>query len=104
MTLVELKKILDTTGYPVAYSHFEDAQTSPFICYQEIGTENFFSDDNLYKKVTIVQVGLYTKKKDLMAESKLEEAFYINHIMWNVDETFIESEQIFQRLYELELI
>ena len=33
MTLKVLKQILDSTGYPVAYSHFNKYKKTPYITY-----------------------------------------------------------------------
>lgn len=104
MTLVELKQILDRTGYPVAYYQFNvdennPAPTLPFIVYLVDSTANYFSDDKLLKKVDNVLIELYTDNKDLIAEQKLESLLNDNEICWNVDEVFIESEKMFQRIY-----
>jgi hypothetical protein len=43
MKLAELKSILDAAGYPVAYSHFDEVQTPPFICLlKSRNSSNFF--------------------------------------------------------------
>ena len=68
MTLEELNNILKETGYPVAYSHFKQRQTLPFITYLVEGTSNFFADDKVLLKVEQINIELYTSKKDLEAE------------------------------------
>ena len=77
MTLIELVTILKSTGYPVAYSHFKKTPTSPvpnppFICYTVPYSSNMFADNRVYQKISHAQVELYTDKKDLIAESTLE--------------------------------
>lgn len=68
MTLAELKKILDATGYPVAYSHFTATATKPvplppYICYLVDGSPNMMADNKVYQKVNDVNIELYTTKK-----------------------------------------
>lgn len=105
MTLPELYNILKAVGYPVAYSHFKEAQTPPFICYLDNGTSNFMADDKVYKKIEYARIELYTVKKDLVAEAKLEQALNDNEIVWDSMPTvFIDSEQLFQKIYELEMV
>ncbi|MFJ8268531.1 hypothetical protein [Peribacillus asahii] len=104
MTLAELKKILDATGYPVAYSHFKEAKTPPFIVYLVEGSSNFMADNKVFQKVSDVRIELYTTKKDLVAENKLETALDENEIPYDSDEVFIDSEQLFQKIYEVRLI
>jgi len=104
MTLAELKKILDATGYPVAYSHFSSKQQPPFICYLEDNSSNFSADNKVYHKGKDIFIELYTSKKDLVAEKKLEDLLDENEIPYDSDETYIESEKIFQKIYEVRLI
>lgn len=109
MNLVELKKILEAAGFPVAYSHFTKTTTKPipdppYICYLVSHSSNFIADNKVYQKIDNVQVELYTNKKDLAAEEKLEEVFEQNEIPYETTEIFIESEQLFQKLYEVRMI
>lgn len=103
MTLDEIGNILEATGFSVAYSHFKDKQKLPFICYKESFTQNFKADDRVYKKRTFVDVELYTKYKDQSIENKVEQALNDNSIPWDVVETFIEEENVFQRVYEISI-
>lgn len=109
MTLVELKKILDAAGYPVAYSHFTKTTTKPipdppYVCYLVSYSSNFIADNKVYQKIDNVQVELYTNKKDLAAEAQLEAVFDQHEIPYDTTEIFIESEQLFQKLYEVRMI
>lgn len=104
MTLQELNTILKATGYPVAYSHFLKPQAPPFITYLVAYSPNFIADNQVYQKINNVQIELYTDKKDLQAELKLEQVLYDNEIPYETTETYIESEKIYQRIYEVRLI
>jgi hypothetical protein len=104
MTLAELKTILNATGYPVAYSHFNEPTPLPYICYLVIDSSNFFADGKVYKKIDNVQIELYSDKKDLVAEAKLESILDENEIPYQTIEIFIESENLFQKIYETRLI
>ncbi|MFN2746969.1 hypothetical protein ACINLE_17475 [Bacillus sp. z60-18] len=104
MNLIEFKKLLEATGYPVAYSHFKAAVEPPFITYTTSDTSNLMADNQVYKKITDVQVDLYTSIKDPVVEAKLEQLLDQNKIPYEADETWIESEQLFQRIYYLGVI
>jgi hypothetical protein len=109
MTLVELKQILDTTGYPVAYSHFIATENNPmpsppYITYLVSHSSNMFADNKVHKKISNIQIELYTNKKDLQAESKLEDALDENEIPYETSEIWIESEKLFQKIYEIGVI
>jgi hypothetical protein len=103
MTLVELKQLLDTVGYPVAYSHFNNPPNPPYIVYLEAYSSNFMADDKVYKKIRNIQIELYTTKKDLNAEQKLENALDQHDIAYEKTETWIDSEKLYQILYEVSI-
>ncbi|PGT67011.1 hypothetical protein COD86_10960 [Bacillus cereus] len=109
MTLGELKKILEATGYPVAYSHFTATPSTPvpappYICFLVDGSSNLMADNKVYHKINDVNIELYTTKKDLVAEAKLEKVLDEHEIPYESYGTFIESEKLFQKIYETRLI
>lgn len=104
MTLENLYSILKATGYPVAYSHFEKETSLPFITYLVDGSNNFFADNEVYKKIENIRIELYTSKKDLEAEKKLEDLLNENELLYECSEQWIASEKVFQRIYEVEMI
>ena len=104
MTLEKLYAILKDTGFPVAYSHFEVKTKLPFITYLVDGSSNFFADNKVYKKIKNIKIELYTAEKNLEIEENLERLLDENEIAYETDETWIESEKLFQKIYEVELI
>lgn len=108
MTLSELNTILKATGYPVAYSHFtattnNPMPTPPYICYLSAYSSNFKADNKVYSKGDNLQIELYTIKKDLVAEKKLEDLLDENEIPYESTETWIDTEKLFQKIYEVSL-
>lgn len=104
MTLNDIYTILKATGYPVAYSHFIGTTTPPYIAYMSAYSSNFKADNKVYAKIDNLQIELYTAKKDLTAEKKLEDLLDQNEIAYETTETWLDSEQLFQRIYEVRLI
>jgi hypothetical protein len=109
MNLAELKTILDATGMPVAYSHFTESENNPlpvppFICYLVTYSTNFSADNTVFKEVQNVQIELYTDHKDLNAESWVEAVLNANEMPYATTETFIDSEQLYQKIYEVRLL
>lgn len=109
MNLIELKKILEATGYPVAYSHFTATLTNPvpappYICFLEDNSANLMADNKVYHKINDLNIELYTTKKDLVAEAKLEQVLDDHEIPYDSYGTFIESEKLYQKIYETRLI
>lgn len=109
MTLAELKQILDATGFPVAYYEFKVTVTNPapdppFITYFELDSSNFHADNRTYRKIRNVNIELYTDKKDLAAEKVLEDLLDAHDIPYETDESFIQSQNLFQRIYQIGVI
>ena len=108
MTLTELKTILDATGYPVAYSHFTETDNEPlpqlpFIVYVATFSSHFLADNKIYKSIENIQIELYTERIDLAAEAKVEAVLNDHEIPFSTTETYIDSEQMQQKIYEVRL-
>ena len=106
MTLTELYQLLKQSGIPVTYSHYEEGQAPelPYICYLEVGTANFFSEDTVYSKVIDVDIELYFERKDLALEESIEQIFKNNKLPWNSTEVYINDEKLYQKTYEVRLL
>lgn len=103
MRLDELEELLKTSGLPVAYRAWKpkSAPSLPYICYLVAFSENFYADGVVYQKVDHVQIELYTKHKDPVAEGRVEKA--LASFVWDKIETYLDSEQCYQILYEIEV-
>ncbi|QWH13271.1 hypothetical protein EXW38_18790 [Bacillus mycoides] len=109
MTLGELTKILESTGYSVAYSHFtatpgNPVPAPPYICFLVDGSANLMADNKVYHKINDLNIELYTTRKDLVVEAKLEKVLDDHEIPYESFETFIESEKLYQKFYETRLM
>jgi hypothetical protein len=99
MTLAELAQALASLGYPVTYYQFELRQTPPFIVYLNPRDNSFSADNRVIYKSKNVHVEVYTSKKDLSVEATVEKLFTDNEIFYDVDEVYIDSEEVFKRTY-----
>lgn len=61
-------------------------------------------DNKVYHKVNDLNIELYTTKKDLVAEAILEKVLDNHDIPYDSYGTFIESEKLFQKIYETRLM
>jgi hypothetical protein len=110
MTLAELRAMLIQTGYPVFYHHWKkstqypECPPPPFICYLSIESDHLIADNKVYQKVPGISVELYTDKKDLSAEAAIEQLLDDNNIPYQDDETWIEDEQLYEKIYDLGMI
>lgn len=93
--------LLETTGLPVAYHHFVSPPTPPYIVYLFSYSDNLGADDKVYVQSDNHQVELYTKAKDPVSEKLIEDALDANDIFWDKTETWIDSEDLYQVMYEI---
>ena len=93
--------LLKSTGLPVAYHHFTSPPTPPYIVYLFSHSSNFGADNKVHSQADNYQVELYTKTKDPTSEKLVEDLFDANDIYWEKTETYIESEGLYQVLYEI---
>ena len=93
--------LLKTTGLPVAYHHFTSPPSPPYVVYLFSYSSNFGADNKVYDAAKNFQVELYTKTKDLASEKLIEDALNGADVYWEKTETYIDSEGLYQVLYEI---
>lgn len=105
MELKEIVEMLRGLGLPLAYHHFAEGESPepPFLIYLIPGSHNFSADGIVYFKVKQLDVELYTDKKDIILEEKLEAVLEGRGLFYNKTESYIESEKLYEVLYELEV-
>lgn len=97
----ELYNLLKALGLPIAYHHFKTPPSPPYIVYLFSYSNNFGADDKVYDKSNNYQIELYSIKKDLASEKLIEDLFDSNDIFYDKTETYIDSEGLYQVLYEI---
>lgn len=101
MSNKELFELLKTLDLKVAYNHFKTKVEPPFVLYDETSPSTFKADDKVYEQINNYTVYLITEKKDYKLEEKVEKLFNDNHIPYEKDTTFVDSEQIYQIEYDI---
>ena len=101
----KLVQMFSEMGIPFAYDHFAEGESPdpPFICYLLPGSNNFAADGKVYYKISQVNIELYTDRKDPAVEQKLEDALDAASIFYNKTEVWIDSERLYEVLYQFEM-
>ena len=104
MTLADLKDALSSIdGFEkkVAYRAFPvgAAPELPFICYMDVGTDNFVADNEVYSVIYEIDVELYTRYKDPESEAAVEQCLKDHGIVWNKSDEYIDSENMYEVVY-----
>ena len=106
MTLENIAEMLEGV-FPnkVAYRCFKSGTVPemPFVCYLVSYSNNFAADGIVYDKINHIQIELYTDKKDLVSEGKIETALLNAGLCWRYIETYIDTERCYQIIYEIEV-
>lgn len=104
MNMQDLYQGLLAAGYPVAYRQFRSAPPLPYMVYLYVGGDDFHADNSNYHPIGRYHIELYTAEKDPVAEVAAEDALRALGLTWSKDEAFIDSEDMHQVLYQVQLI
>ncbi len=103
MNLMEFKAELEQLEIPIQYQAFASghAPSLPYLIFYENDSDNIFADNHNYYDVLNVVCELYSDEKDIELETKLHKLFYYNEIEYNSTETFIDSENMYLKAYDV---
>ena len=104
-TLNEIKGILQAAHLPLAYHHFAEGESPdpPFIIFLSPGSDNFSADGVVYQKIDKLDIELYTDQKSQAVEETLESVLDSAGLFYDKEETYIDSEKLYEVLYETEV-
>jgi hypothetical protein len=88
----------------VAYLQFHRHQEPPFIVYYYVSSADVAADNSNYLAVDGYNIELYTDAKDLAAEAAVEAQLKALGLVWRKSEFYIDTENMFEVLYQVELI
>lgn len=103
MTHEEVMQMMEEMKISFAYDHFAEGESPdpPFICFLFPGSENFAADDVVYMEFSNLSIELYTDEKDPELEDRVEAVLNAHEIFWNKSEVWIESEKLYEVLYQM---
>lgn len=106
MTYKEISDMLKTVGIPTAYNHFTDktATEPPFLVFFYDGIADVYADNSNYQRIVTLNVELYTDNKDFALETAVETALTANALTYTKEESYIDSERMYQIAYESEVL
>jgi len=101
----EIEKMLERMNIPFRYFLFEEKEAvePPFLVWYLPESNNFFADGIVYEKIARLNLELYTDQKDFELEERLESLLETESMAWNKTEAFLDEEQLYEVLYEMEV-
>lgn len=106
MDLKELREKLEESEIAVQYRAFKEGQAPelPYLIFYVNGNDDSLRADNKnFFKIQDVVLELYTEEKDVELEEKIEEILSNNNIEFEYDETYIETEDMFESIYYIQI-
>lgn len=105
MTHSEVMAMMKEMKLPFAYDHFAEGKSPnpPFVVFLYPNSNNFAADGVVYFKKQILNIELYTDKKSVELETKVETVLHEHGLFYQRSEVWIETEHLYEVLYELEV-
>lgn len=105
MTYEEINEMMQEIGLPNAYHHFAEGESPnpPFLLFLSPGENTFGADNLMYHSFKQLDIELYTDRKSPEAEERLEDVLRQHNIYYTKTESWIESEKLYEVLYEMEV-
>ena len=96
----------EEVNLPFAYDHFTEGESPapPFLCFLFPGTENVFADNVVWQRIDELNIELYADTKQPDTESRIEEILTAHELPYEKSEVWIESEKMYEVLYQAQII
>lgn len=105
MSKANVIEMFERIGLPFAYDHFAEGESPdpPFLVYLYPNANPFSADGSVYHKSDTLHIEVYTDKKDISLEEKVEETLNLFGFFYLKSETWIPSEKMYEVLYQMEV-
>ncbi len=105
MSYEEINEMMQEMGLPFAYHHFAEGEAPkpPFLIFLSPGETTFSADNRMYFSFKKLDIELYTDRKSPESEQQVEAVLNRYHLYYTKTEAWIESEKLYEILYELEV-
>lgn len=105
MTFEQIATMIGQIGLPYTYYHFPETEVPapPFIVFWYPGINDDPADNINFGKIVELNIELYTDNKDFTHEAAVEDALTAAGLSYVKSETYIDSERLYEVLYETEI-
>lgn len=103
MTFAELVAILEPTGFPWTYHHWDTPPPPPYGVYLSVRDNPFFADNRTYTFCAGIRLEVYSLERDTSLDDKVRAALDAAEIPYDADYTFLESEGLYESIFEIEV-
>ena len=106
MTHKEIAEMIKQIGLPHGYYQLENGTgtKTPFVVYYYAGIDDLYADSLNYQRIVQLTIELYTNTKRIDLEKKVEDILTAAELTYTKDETYIDTEQMYEQIYTMEVI
>lgn len=89
-----------TFNIPIAYHHFDNPPTIPFIAYIDVKKDRFKADNIVYYKDAKYRIEIYYENTDGNLEEQMENFLDSIETVWEDEEPiYIQEEKLYLKTY-----
>lgn len=98
--------MIESIGLPYTYYSFpvEQAPNLPYIVFYYPDYNDLGADNINYQTIAQLNIELYTEQKNFELEKQVEDVLKSNGLYFDKNETYIQQEQMYEVLYEIEIV
>ena len=106
ITLTDAIRAIQSTGTPVVAVRWPKGTTQapPYVCWVLDSTRNAYGDDRVTTVIGRYDFELYADQRNLALERSIEAAFDAAGIAWAKSGAYVESEDLVETIYSMDLI
>lgn len=106
MTRKEVAQMVDSIGLPYAYYQFDEdtAQAPPFVVFFFSSSNDLYADQTNYQRIDSLSIEFYSSEVDFDTEETIETILNDAGLTFYKEQSFIESERIWQTAYDMEIV
>lgn len=104
MTYLDIIDEMEALGFPCTYRSFKSSPPIPFMAVNFAYSNDIMADNHNYKDVGNYQLEYYNSIKYPPDEMKIEDRLKELRLPYTKTEAFLDSEDLYQIVYEIQLI
>ncbi len=98
--------MVDSIGLPYAYYQFDEdtAQAPPFVVFFFSTSNDLYADQTNYQRIDSLSIEFYSSEVDFDTEETIETILNDAGLTFYKEQSYIESERIWQTAYDMEIV
>lgn len=98
-----LMELLQETGIPWTYHHWEKPPLPPYGVFLDTSNDPFFADNKTYADARAVRLEVYTLERDPALDAKVAAVLTTAELPFESDYLYIETENLYESTFEIEV-